>query len=271
MSTAPGVTHGGVDKSPQRSETVAAIDVRDQIVNRAGILHGVEPGAVSALIEQLHPCEFAAGQTIFAEGDPGDRVYIIGSGKVKLSFAGPGGRENLLAIMGPSDVFGELAVFDPGPRTCTATAITDTQAVWLDRATLRTWMAQRPVIAEQLLQMLARRLRDTADELVELISSDVAGRIARQLLLLARRFGTREGDGLRVVHELTQGEIAQLVGTDRVSVNRALQDFVTRGWIRVEDKSVLIIDRDALARRARASTRSGRYASRRRRPLRATA
>jgi CRP/FNR family transcriptional regulator, cyclic AMP receptor protein len=87
---------------------------------------------------------------------------------------------------------------------------------------------------------------------------------------LARRFGTQEGDALRVVHELTQGEMAQLVGADRASVNKALQDFVSRGWILVEDKSVLIVDRDALARRARASTRSGAYASRCRRPLRAT-
>lgn len=206
VSSTPSLTHGGVDDSPQRSEPDTAIDVRDQIVTRAEILRGVEPGA--ALIKQLHPCEFEAGETIFAEGDPGDRVFIIGSGKVKISVRGPRGRENLLAIMGPSDIFGELAVLDPGPRTCTATAITDVQAVWLDRATLRARMAHRPVIAERLLQLLTRRLRHTDDKLVGLICRDVAGRVARQLLLLARRFGTREGDALRVVHELTQAEMA---------------------------------------------------------------
>jgi len=140
----------------------------------------------------------------------------------------------------------------------------------LDRATLRTWMADRPVIAEQLLQVLTRRLRHTDDELVELVSSDVAGRVARQLLLLAQRFGTREGDALRVVHELSQDEIAQLVGADRVSVNKALRGFGARGWILVEGKSVLIVDPDALARRA-APSRSDYHPSRRRRQLRATA
>jgi CRP/FNR family cyclic AMP-dependent transcriptional regulator len=269
VSTAPIVEHGGV--AVQRSETITAIDVRDQIMTRAGILRCVEPGAASALIKQLHPSEFGAGQTIFAEGDPGDRLYIITSGKVKISLRGPHGRAHLRAIMGPTDVFGELAVFDPGPRACTATAITDVRAVWLDRATLRAWMAHRPVIAEQLLQLLARRLRDTDDELVELVTSDVAGRVGRQLLLLARRFGTREGDALRVVHELSQEEMAQLVGADRASVNKALRDFTTNGWILVEGKSVLIVDPDTLARRATASTRSGAYPSRRRRPLRATA
>lgn len=254
VSTAPSVKHGSVD----------------QVLTGTGIFQYVEPGATSGLIKQLHPSEFAAGQEIFAEGDPGDRVYIIVAGKVKISLRGPGGRTNLRAIMGPTDIFGELAVFDPGPRTCTATAITDVRTVWLDRATLRTWMADRPVIAEQLLQVLARRLRHTDDELVELVSSDVAGRVARQLLLLARRFGTREGDALRVVHELSQDEIAQLVGADRASVNKALRGFGARGWILVDGKSVLIVDPDALARRA-APSGSDFHPSRRRRQLRATA
>lgn len=254
MSTAPSVTNGGVD----------------HILTGAGILQSVEPGAASVLIKQLHPCEFKAGQMIFAQGDPGDRVFIIVAGRVKISLRGPGGRTNLRAIMGPTDIFGELAVFDPGPRTCTASAISDVRAMWLDRATLRRWMAQRPAIAEQLLQLLARRLQHTDDELVELVSSDVAARVARQLLLLARRFGTREGDALRVVHELSQDEMAQLVGADRASVNKALRGFASRDWILVEGKSVLIIDGEALARRAGAN-RVGAYPNRRRRPLRATA
>ncbi|MGB8388182.1 Crp/Fnr family transcriptional regulator [Mycobacterium sp.] len=254
MSGAPGVQQGVVD----------------QVLAAAGILQSVEPGAASALIKQLHPAEFRAGETLFAEGDPGDRVYIIVAGKVKISLRGPGGRTNLRAIMGPTDIFGELAVFDPGPRTCTATAITNVWTVWLDRATLRAWMARWPMIAEQLLQGLTQRLRDTEDELVELVSADVAGRVAHQLLLLGQRFGRPEGEALRVVHELSQDEIAQLVGADRASVNKALRVFSARGWIRVQGKSVLIVDADALARRA-ANSGSGPDPSRRRRPLRATA
>ncbi len=256
MTTAPSVEHGDADQ------------ILTQILSAAGILRRVEPEAASALVRQLHIAEFKAGQTIFAQGDPGDRVYVVVAGKVKISLRGPGGRTNLRAIMGPADVFGELAVFDPGPRTCTATAIADVRAVWLDRATLRAWMAYRPVIAEQLLQALTQRLQHTEDQLVELVSSDVAARVARQLLLLAGRFGTREGNALRVTHELSQDEMAQLVGADRVSINKALRDFTARGWILLEGKSILIIDRDALAGRAEAGSRSGAY---RRRPLRATA
>ena len=90
----------------------------DEILARAGIFQGVEPTAVaSALTKQLQPVDFPRGHTVFAEGEPGDRLYIIISGKVKIGRRSPDGRENLLTIMGPSDMFGELSTFDPGPRT----------------------------------------------------------------------------------------------------------------------------------------------------------
>lgn len=242
----------------------------EQVLTRTDILQCVEPSDAAALIEQLRPSEFRSDQTIFHQADPGDRVYFIVVGRVKLSVRGPADRTNLRAIVGPADIFGELAVFDPGPRTCTATAITDVRTMWLDRTTLRAWMARHPAIAERLLQVLARRLRDTDEELVELISSDVAARVARQLVALARRFGAREGDALRVVHELSQDEMAQLVGADRVTVNKALRGLATCGWIVAEGKSVLIVDVEALVRRAGAGD-SGPYPNRRRRPLRASA
>ena len=136
--------------------------------------------------------------------------------------------------MGPPDMFGELSVFDPGPRTSSAITITDVRAFWMDRAALRAWIAERPQIAEQLLRVLARRLRRTNNNLADLILTDVPERVAKQLLALAQRFGTPEDGGLRVTHDLTQVEIAQLVGASRETVNKALADFAHRGWIRLE-------------------------------------
>ena len=106
--------------------------------------------------------------------------------------------------MGPSDMFGELSIFDPGPRTSSATTITEVRAVSMDRDALRAWIADRPEIAEKLLRVLARRLRRTNNNLADLIFTDVPGRVAKQLLQLAQRFGTQEGDALRVTHDLTQ-------------------------------------------------------------------
>lgn len=126
---------------------------------------------------------------VFTEGDPGDRLYIIVSGKIKLGRRSPDGRENLLAIMGPSDMFGELTIFDPGPRTSTAITVTAVYAASMDRDALESWMNRRPDIAYQLLRVLARRLRRTNNNLADLISTDVLGRVVKTLLELAQRFG----------------------------------------------------------------------------------
>ncbi|HUO37814.1 MAG TPA: Crp/Fnr family transcriptional regulator [Mycobacterium sp.] len=218
---------------------------------RAAIFDGVEPSAVAALTKQLRPVHFARGDTIFSEGEPGEWLYIIISGKVKVGRGFADGREHLLTIMGPSDMFGELSIFDPGPRTSTVTAITDVRAVSMDRHALRAWIADRPEIAEQLLRVLAHRLRRTNDNLADLIFTDVPGRVAKQLLQLAQRFGTQEGGALHVTHDLKQEEIAQLVGASREAVNRALTDFARRGWVQLQDRSVLICNAERLARRAR--------------------
>lgn len=218
---------------------------------RAGIFQGVDPAAVSALINEMETVTFPRGTTIFDEGEPGDRLYIIVSGKVKLARHAPDGRENLLSVMGPSDMFGELSIFDPGPRTSSAVCVTEVTAATMDSTMLKQWIDEHPEISQQLLRVLARRLRRTNASLADLIFTDVPGRVAKTLLQLANRFGTQEGGALRVNHDLTQEEIAQLVGASRETVNKALATFAHRGWIRLEGKSVLIVDTEHLARRAR--------------------
>jgi CRP-like cAMP-binding protein len=223
----------------------------DQPVTRAAIFRPLGPNVVAAVSQRLLLADYRPGQLIFAEGEPGDRLYIIASGKVKVACRAPGGREMVQAVLGPSDMCGELAVFDSGPRSSTATAVTEVRAMFAERAALRACITDHPEIAEQLLRVLARRLRRTNNNLADLIFTDVPGRVAKQLLQLAQRFGTQEGGAMRVTHDLTQEEIAQLVGASRETVNKALADFAHRGWIRLEGKSVLISDSERLARRAR--------------------
>jgi CRP/FNR family cyclic AMP-dependent transcriptional regulator len=242
----------GDDPVPARGEArVGEERTVDEVLARAGIFQGVDPAAIEVLTESLERVEFPRGTVIFNEGEPGDRLYIVSTGKVKIGRRSPDGRENLLSIFGPSDMFGELSIFDPGPRTSTATTVTDVRAYTMDRNALREWIAQRPEIAEQLLRVVARRLRRTNNLLADLIFTDVPGRVAKALLQLAQRFGSQEAGLLRVTHDLTQEEIAQLVGASRETVNKALADFAARGWLRLEGKSVLILEPDRLARRAR--------------------
>ena len=152
--------------------------------------------------------------------------------------------------MGPSDMFGELSLFDPGPRTRPPRR-SPTRGRPVAATRCAPWLANRPEIAEQLLRVLARRLRRTNDALADLIFTDVPGRVAKNLLQMARRFGTATAGLLRVTHDLTQEEIAQLVGASRETVNKALADFASRGWLRLEGKSIIILDPERLARRAR--------------------
>jgi CRP/FNR family transcriptional regulator, cyclic AMP receptor protein len=233
-----------------------------EVVEDAGIFHGIERAAIETLVQQLTPVDFRRGEIVFDEGEPGDWMYIVVSGKVKIGRRTRDGRENLLAVLGPSDVFGELSVFDTGTRTSTVTAVTKVSAVSIDRNALHSWMAVHPEIGEQLLRVLARRLRDTNDSLADLIFTDVPGRVAKLVLQLGERFGVPHNpprgepdpagqDVVRVVHDLTQEELAQLVGASRETVNKALAEFVERGWIRLEGKCVIIVDQARLTRRAR--------------------
>ena len=223
----------------------------DDVLAAAGLFRGVGPEAAEALASSLTESDYTRGETVFVEGEQGDTLFIVMSGKVKIGRRAADGRENMLSVMGPSDMFGELSLFDPGPRTATATVLTDARLASLAHSSLRPWLNDRPEIAEQLLRVLARRLRRTNDALADLIFTDVPGRVAKALLGLADRFGTPEGDGVRVHHDLTQEELAQLVGASRETVNKALADFSSRGWMRVDSRAVTILDADRLARRAR--------------------
>ena len=223
----------------------------DDVLARAGLFQGVAAEAREALASALQYGDYTRGETVFSEGEQGDTLYIVLSGKVKVGRRAADGRENMLSVMGPSDMFGELSLFDPGPRTATATVLTDARLASLAHSSLRPWISDRPEIAEQLLRVLARRLRRTNDALADLIFTDVPGRVAKALLGLAERFGTQEADGVRVHHDLTQEELAQLVGASRETVNKALADFASRGWMRVDSRAVTILDAERLSRRAR--------------------
>ena len=147
----------------------------------AAIFQRVEPSVAAALGQRLRSMDYLPGQVIFAEGEPGDRLYAIAAGKVKIARRSPDGRQNLRTVLGPSDIFGELSVVDPGPRTSNATTLTDVRVMSMDRSELRALMADHPEITDQPLRMLARRLRRVIETQTDLVFTDVPGRLAKQL------------------------------------------------------------------------------------------
>ena len=224
----------------------------NHVVTWAGMFRQLEPAVLAAVIGRLQCVDYPAGHVIFTEGQPGDRMYIIEFGKVKVSRRSAHGGDNVQVVLGPAQIFGELSVFDPGPRASTATALTDVRLMAMHRCQLREWITGYPEIAEQLLRVLARRVRRTTANQTDLVFMDVTGRLAKQLLQLGQEFGSQENSAVRVTHDLTQEELAQLVGSSRETVNKALTDFARRGWIRLDGaKSLLILNSQALAGRAR--------------------
>jgi CRP/FNR family transcriptional regulator, cyclic AMP receptor protein len=247
------MTTAAMTPQPATVDTVQgpARDTVDAVVARTGIFRTIDPAAVAMVIDQLHPVHFSRQQTVYTEGQPGDQLYIVASGKIKLGRRCADGRGHLLAIVGPAEMFGELSILDPGPRSSTATALTEVSALSMDRNVVWEWLTEHPEVAERLLRVLSRRLRRADHDLSDLISTDVPARVAKQLLRLAQQFGIQENGATRLTHDLTQEEIAQLVGSSRETVNKVLTDFHRRGWIRADGKSLLITDSERLVHRTR--------------------
>lgn len=223
----------------------------ESIVRAAPLFAELGDQSYLAVRERMQESTYRRGEEIFREGSPGDRLYVIGAGKVKLGHTAPDGREHLLAILGPGEILGEVSLYDPGPRTATATALAKTTVVELQHTDLLRVLDARPEISQHLLRSLAIRLRRTNNKVSDLIFSDVPGRVARALLDLGARFGQQTERGLRVTHDLTQEELAQLVGATRETVNKALAEFSSRGWLQLDGRSVVLLDIPKLRRRAR--------------------
>src|SRR3954449_2018470 len=114
--------------------------VVDEVLAQSGLLQGLSEDSVEPVASRLETLTLPRGRVVFNEGEPGDSLYIVVAGKIKLSRRAPDGRENVLAVMGPSDQFGELSVFDPGPRTATASDVTDVRRARMPQSVLRPWI-----------------------------------------------------------------------------------------------------------------------------------
>ena len=175
-------------------------------VRRAPLFTALDDSAARDLRSAMTAIKIKKGEDLFLEGDDGDHLYVIIDGKIKLGTKSVDGRENLLSILGPGEMFGELSLFDPGPRTSTATAVTDARLLSLGHDQVIPWVKDHPEVSLQLLARLAQRLRRTNEAVGDLVFSDVPGRVAKALIDLGQRFGTPKDDGLHVNHDLTQEE-----------------------------------------------------------------
>jgi CRP/FNR family transcriptional regulator, cyclic AMP receptor protein len=211
------------------------------------LFRGLDEDALESIARGLRTRRFRRGEVIFHLGDPGDALFIVSSGAVKITLPSETGDEAILATLRPGDFFGELALLDGAPRSATAAALEPTETLVLPRQRFRELIATEPVIRDALLASLARELRRLTLHVEELHFLDIAGRLAARLVRLADEQGKGQSDGsVRLDAPLTQSDLAAMVGCTRQSVNKLLGLFVDDGLIRLDRDAIVILNREAL-------------------------
>lgn len=226
---------------PGRNETMTAIAV----LRRNYMFRGLPETTLERIAELSGRRVYEKNAVIFTQGDSGDALYGVASGRVRISAQAAGGREVFLNIMEPGDTFGEIAVMDGLPRTAGATALERTSLIVLNRADLLRLLRKEPELTIHLLQLFCARLRWTSELVEESAFLSGPARVAKRLLVLAQLHG-RPADGGTTEMRISQAELAHFLGISRQIVNQHLGDWAKAGWVELGRGRIVIADPDAL-------------------------
>jgi CRP-like cAMP-binding protein len=183
------------------------------------------------------------GATLFSKGDPGNSLCAVISGTVKMSISSPDGRSAIFNLIGPGEIFGEIAVLDGQPRTADATANTNCEIFVIDRREFLPFVRSHPELAMKFIELLCAKLRWTSDQVEQVILQNLPGRLASALIRLAEKHKLAPGDQTIAV---TQQEISEMVGMTRESINKQLRVWATRKWVRLEHGAIVVLDAEPL-------------------------
>jgi CRP/FNR family cyclic AMP-dependent transcriptional regulator len=209
-------------------------DLDSEILNRVG--------------EKALERRFRRGQLIFGEGDPGDSLFVVVDGLVKVFVTSDEGEEMLLITLRAGDTFGELALIDGRARSASAQAVEPTAALVVTRDVLLELMREHPALSESLLGSLGALVRRLTEQAADLVFLDLHGRVAKLLVHFAAERGQEE-EAVLDLH-LTQSDLAAMVGGSRQSVNQILRAFEKRGYIELRGRTIVLKRMDLLSRRA---------------------
>jgi CRP-like cAMP-binding protein len=215
-----------------------------------GFIGALAPESADALRSRGIPRQFSRGTALFHERQAGDRVMVLLSGTVKLISVSEEGREVVLGLRGPGDLLGELGALDGQPRSASAIALDEVEALVLPAADFKTFLEAHPRAALAILEMLATRLRDADRKRVEFAAQDSLSRVAARIVELSDRFGVEHDEVIQIELPISQEELAGWTGCSRDSVVKALQTMRGLGWLETERRRITVRDLDALRRRA---------------------
>jgi len=211
------------------------------------LFNGLDRSELEKFAEVTREKSYPKGSVILFEDDPGDSLFVVRDGRVKVVLIGEDGREVILGVLGVGEYFGELSLIDDRPRSAHVIAMDDAHLLVLRREDFRKRVESSPAVAWALLTELSRRLRRADEKIGGLVLLDVPGRIARLLLDLAEEMGSDTID-----KPLTHQTIAQMIGASRETVSRAMKDFQDANWVSVVRRKISLTDRPALEQRAQA-------------------
>jgi CRP-like cAMP-binding protein len=216
------------------------------------VLEGTElfaslPPVVRArLADRSRAVHLGRGDLLFRKGDAARHLYLVADGRVAVAAHASDGRESVVAVLGPGSLLGEMPLFDDGPRSADARALTSASVVAIEFDDLREALADHPEALWEVVRVFARRLRATDEALTDAMFLDVPGRTAKRLIELAGEDDTFD-------MPLTQEELAGVVGASRERVNRALATFVKLRWLEISGRTrYRILEREQLAARGTA-------------------
>jgi CRP-like cAMP-binding protein len=212
-----------------------------QFLRRVPLFSHLSETELSRLAEVSRERSYPKNSVILFEDDPGDALYMVVAGQVKVVLIGEDGREVILSVLREGDFFGEMALLDELPRSAHVIAMQDSNLLVLRREDFQRRLQETPTIAFGLMSELSRRLRKADDKIGGLVLLDVNGRVARLLCQMAD-----EHDGITITRRVTHHTIAQMIGSSRETVSRTIRDLADRKLIDVSRKAIVIKDRRAL-------------------------
>ena len=219
-----------------------ALDKR--AILRAHPLFGkLGPDLIERLTSYAHTKIVPAGLTIFQKGDPGDCLFAVCAGTVRISNRSLDGKDAVFNLINAGDIFGEIALLDGHERTADAQAVTNCDLMVINRRDFIPIVSSDPTLALKVIELLCARLRHTSEQVEDMVFLDLPARLAKTLLWLAAN--SRLAEGRKV--SITQREIGQIIGMTRESTNKQLRAWEERKWIRLERGSIVLIDPDPLA------------------------
>lgn len=205
----------------------------------------IRPADIDALVRSAQRRKFRAWEVLFRRGDEGDGVYAVISGQVCVFADTADGDETVIAVRGPGEVVGEMSLLDDMPRSASARAQSDVEAAWVSREQFEAWIAAHPAAAREMLTALAQRLREATDQIAEVSLLGIEARLARRLWLEFSRQAKGEPQaGARL--QLSQGQIASLLGVTRESVNKHLARLRASGAVTTSATGIVLTDPAAL-------------------------